>query len=120
MLEIGLAIIALNLPSVWGLISELPVESILRSVRSIISLSSNTSHSNSRSYAELGGPPKMRKGSIPTSLNIELVPRTQREGFNTLHGAEQSSQHTELDLENGIMVQKSVDLTETRVGPKPV
>ncbi|KAF4628542.1 hypothetical protein G7Y89_g9609 [Cudoniella acicularis] len=86
MLEIGFSIIAVNLPSLWSIISKVFPESIIRSVRRIISLrslQSNNSHSsrsggnNSRSCA--------RKNSTSTSQdNIELVAPEDTADFNTM------------------------------------
>ena len=54
MLEGGLALIAVNLPSIWGLFTKISPEAVLRSVRSAVSLGSRGSgdSKNSRSSHE--------------------------------------------------------------------
>ena len=47
-LETGLCLIAVNLPSLWFLFSKVKPESVLRSVRSMISLRSNRSAASSQ------------------------------------------------------------------------
>ena len=48
-LETGLCLVAVNLPSLWFLFSKIKPESVLRSVRSMISLGSNRSVASDKS-----------------------------------------------------------------------
>ena len=50
MLEAGMSLIAVNLPSLWFLFSKGVLESSLRSIRSVLSLRTSTSTSSKRSY----------------------------------------------------------------------
>jgi len=47
MLESGLALVAVNLPSTWSLVSKITPEAILRSLRSLISIPTTSPTSNS-------------------------------------------------------------------------
>ena len=77
MLETGLALIALNLPPSWSLISRLPVKSVIQSLCSLLSLRSRNSTrvdptqstaATDHTYVDMGD------GSSAASQNIELVP----------------------------------------------
>jgi hypothetical protein len=50
LLEVGMACIAVNLPSLWFLVSKVTPESVLRSIRSMISLASIRSGGSNKSY----------------------------------------------------------------------
>ena len=123
MLETGLAIVALNMPSIWGLRTHAPVETFLRSMRSLISLNSITSRREQNSYNNGKWSLRTHKDFSHIDQDIELVPDTKRGQFSicsaTTAGKWQngdwSYRHTESDLEIGIAVRKSVDLQESRI-----
>ena len=65
-LENGLSLIAVNLPSLWCLVNKVQLESVLRSVRSMLSLHSSksaTSIGRPRSHVRL---PSLSKQESPT------------------------------------------------------
>ncbi len=57
-LEAGLSLIAVNLPSLWFLRKNVSPESVLRSVRSMISLRSNRSATSSESKGDTQSQPE--------------------------------------------------------------
>lgn len=107
MLETGFTLIAVNLPSLWSIFSQFSPESIVRSVRSLISLGSTRNDasqggSNTRTYT--------RKNSSSTQ-DIELVAPEDTTEFSITVERQKSKDagHTyHNDLENGIHVQKTV------------
>ncbi|CAG8979098.1 hypothetical protein HYALB_00000229 [Hymenoscyphus albidus] len=109
MLETGFALIAVNLPSLWGLISQFSPESIIRSVRSLISLRSNlSSHHSTR--GGVGDPLSYtRKNSSSASQNIELVSPNDIADFSITAERARAQNHDH-DLESGIQVQQSVQI----------
>ena len=124
MLETGLALIALNLPSLWGLISHFSLKSILRSVGSLLSVRSHASGNNSRCYAGLEDPPHVGGSSKAASQNIELIPPGGRAKFTTAATRDLQSNgsidsyRAGTKLEQGINVQRSMKQTEMRVNSK--
>lgn len=83
MLETGLALIAVNLPSLWGLITQGSVRSTLRSLRSLLSINSHSPENASRQYVGLTEQSNPRKKPYPGSQSIELVPQKGRGEFET-------------------------------------
>ena len=82
-LEAGLSLLAVNLPSLWAYVNKASPESIIASIRSIItlhSLRSNGSSNRSRSHVRLpdrdtSGPPSiMRAGAHPMQRPVESHP----------------------------------------------
>lgn len=66
-LEAGLSLIAVNFPSLWWLFSKVTLEKVLRSLRSMILLTSGRSQSSSqRNPAHL---PKSQSYSLPPPLS---------------------------------------------------
>ncbi|CAG8955511.1 hypothetical protein HYFRA_00009463 [Hymenoscyphus fraxineus] len=107
MLETGFTLIAVNLPSLWSIISNFSPESIVRSVRSLISLRSmrsDGSHDGSSTR------PYPRKNSSSTQ-GIELVAPEDTADFSITVETQKSKDTAygyHNDLENGIHVQKTV------------
>ncbi|KAF4635034.1 hypothetical protein G7Y89_g3062 [Cudoniella acicularis] len=118
-LETGFAIFALNLPSIWPLLSKVSVESIVRSVRSIASLNSNSSRN--RSYGEINTAKSTKKDLSAANDDIELVPQRQGTQYKTMtegdwHSTEGSASQQDVEHEGGIYVKKSIEVT-SRSGP---
>jgi hypothetical protein len=114
-LETGLAIFALNLTSIWPLVSKVSVESIVNSVRSVVSLGSNNSGPRSRTYNEIDSTNK-RNQTAASRDDIELVPQIPNSKFEVTAGSDSRSSkvsHSQVDIdsEDGIRVQKSVNIT---------
>ena len=120
MLETGFSLIAVNLPSLWGMVSRASVDSILRSIRSLLSSHRQSSNATSRRFAGLGYDFSMRRSSNVGTQNVELVPQGGSAEFQTVATWEfeesdgMSNKRKETDLESGIRVQKSVGQRETR------
>lgn len=117
MLEIGFATIALNIPSIWVLIGNVSLESVVRSVRSVFSVSSGSaSHTAASNTA---APPTLRRTDKPTasgddSSTIELVPiDRQAEFYSTATGpaadVKQHRNESSADLEPGIRVERRIE-----------
>ena len=104
------------------MILRFPVESILRSIRSLVSLNSNTSNIDFRSYTELGTPVKMREGPTQSNPNVKLVPQKDHGRLSaraTAHwqDTEQFSQDTEWGHWTGTRVHETIDVIESRTSP---
>ena len=119
MLETGLALIAINLPSIWGLTSHISIDSVLRSVRSLLSVHSHESSASSRRYNGLDDDSYIHMNmDAAGSRNVELVPQVGSGKLSTsITGKVESeydkNHHTaRSDLENGIGVQWSMQQTE--------
>ena len=130
MLETGFSFIAINLPSLWGMVSRVSIESVIRSVRSLLSLNSQSSSSSSAN-----GPPRLGDNSSALfpgshSLNVELVhqggaqakfsTKVTRSNWVDLDDDDDDDDdvrdHTaRADLESGIRVQKSFSATRSKV-----
>ena len=83
MLETGLALIAINLPSMWGPTSHISIDSVLRFVRSLLSVHSRDSSGSSRHYNCIKNQSYRRKNSDTGSQNVELVPQVGLSQLNT-------------------------------------
>ena len=121
MLETGFSIIAINLPCLGWLISRVPVESALRTVRSLLTIRSRSSNASSRRYAGFEGRTAMHKPSFGSSHDLELVAQGLPAEVTTIvasseAGDEHMDYRTDGDLESGIRVKQSLDQTETRIG----
>lgn len=115
MLETGFTIIAVNLPSLWSLITQDYVGSITRSLREAVFFrsfqskrGSRSAGSNARSY--------VRESSFSGSQQIELVAPEGTTEFCTTVERHNRDLKTEYDarkgdLENGIYVQISLQVT---------
>lgn len=120
MLETGLALIAVNLPSIWGLISHTSVNSFLGSFKSLLSIRSKTSNPDSRQYVGLQNKRHRRKSSADTSQDIRLVPSAGNAHIDTSatrdleSGYEMKGIPKRIAPENGIDVQRSIVQVETR------
>lgn len=90
MLEGGLALIAVNLPSVWGLFTRISPEAVLRSVRSMVSIGSRSSGDSKKSRTSY----RQTKKSPLTSSHEDIVYKDGRE-----HGAEVYAMH-DIDMAN--------------------
>jgi len=107
MLETGFTLIAVNLPSLWSIVSKVSPESIVRSVRSILSLTSL------RSEGSQGGNnarPYTRKHSSSTQ-DIELVAPEDTADFSiTIERQKDKTNHQvyQQALDNGIYVHQTV------------
>lgn len=107
MLETGFTLIAVNLPSFWSIVSKVSAESIIRSVRSLVSLGSIRSEgsrcgTNPHSYE--------RKDSSSTQ-NLELVaPKDTGDVSATIERQKDTNLHQlyREDVELGIYVQKTL------------
>ena len=75
MLETGLAIIALKLPTIWGLITRTPIKSVLSKLRNMMSLTIRTSHNDRPAYNEISNLPKAWKGSKQDDRTTKLLPQ---------------------------------------------
>ena len=123
MLETGLAIIALNMPSIWGLRTHAPVETFLRSLRSLTSLHSLTSHREQRSYSDVNRSRRTRKEFNHLDQDIELAADSKRGQFSTCSATiagdwqdgSRSHRYPAFEPEMAIEVRKSVDLQEIRM-----
>lgn len=114
MLEGGLALIAVNLPSIWGLFTKISPEAVLRSVRSVVSLGSRGSGDSKNTRT----PYKQSKLSPSTSSHANIVYKDGKE-----HGAEAYAMH-DLDMANhnqqpplpeSIVVSNSITQTNSMV-----
>ena len=124
MIETGLALIAVNLPSIWGLVSHFSITSILDSLKGIISLRStkNTRNDISRRYAELDDD-KWRIHKSPSdhaSQITRLVSNAQIDTLATRDDLEsgyqaETANGSIIDKGNGIDVRRSIVQTETRI-----
>ena len=120
MLETGLALISLNLPPSWSLISRLSVKSVLQSIRRLLSLRSRIS---SRSDPALPFATKdhiyvnMEDGSSAASQNIELVPHAAIAEFDNKVECQRGvySQHTTANVEGFINAERRMEQTESRI-----
>ena len=118
MLETGLALIAINLPSIWGLTSRISIDSVLRSVRSLLSIHSHDSSGSSRRYNDLNDDSYIHMNSDAGSQKMELVPQVGSSELNTAITGKDKSEYDKdhhkarSDLENGIGVQWSMQQTE--------
>ena len=100
MLETGLALIAVNLPSLWGLISHLSPDSLLHSIRSLLSIRSHTSSIGGfHSFNKHTDNRYQRKGSDAASQHVELVASPNH--VNSAHMAKQDMQSRDHTLEDG-------------------
>ena len=120
MLETGLALIALNLPPSWSLISRLPVKSALQSLRSLLSLRSrSSSRSNPTQDTEMKDHTygNMGDGSSAASQKIELVPHAAVAEFDNRVESQRVvyPQRTTADLEGFISVERRMEQTESRL-----
>ena len=120
MLETGFSLIAINLPCLGWLISRVPVESALRTVRSLLTIRSRSSNASSHRYAGFEGRPVKHKASFGSSQDLGLVPqRLPAEVTTIVARSEAAEEHMEdrwdTDLESGIRVKKSLDQTEMRI-----
>ena len=119
LLETGLALIAINLPSIWGLTSHISIGSVLRSVRSLLSIHSHDSSGSSRRYNGRSDDSYLHMTSDTASQNVELVPQVGSSMLNTAITGKVKSEYDKghptarSDLENGIGVQWSMEQTET-------
>ena len=118
MLETGLALIAINLPAIWGLTSHISIDSVLRSVRSLLSVHSRDPSGSSRHHSGVKNHSYRRKNSNTSSQNVELVPQVGLSQLNTAVTRNVESPYKEeygkarSDLEGGINVQWSMQQTE--------
>ena len=123
MLETGLAIIALNMPSIWGLRSHAPVENFLRSLRGLTSLHSVTSYREQGQYNGSKWGSRARKEFSHIDQDTELIVNPKHGQFSSCsatapgssRNGNKSHQYPGTDLETGIAVRKSVDLQESRM-----
>ena len=120
MLETGLALIALNLPPSWSLISRFPIGSILQSLRSLLSVgSSGSRHSDFTTTTQTKDHTYRNrwKGSDANSQSIELVPHTALADFDNKVETEQAfyPSHVNGHVEGIIKVQRSMEQTESRL-----
>ena len=120
MLETGLALIALNLPPSWSLISQFPIGSILQSLRSLLSVgSSGSRHSDFTTTTQTKDHTYRNrwKGSDANSQSIELVPHTALADFDNKVETEQAfyPPHVNGHVEGTIKVQRSMEQTESRL-----
>lgn len=136
MLETGFSFIAINLPSLWGMVSRISIESVIRSVSSLLSLHSQPSYTSanvpSRRYAGLGDTffTRTRSSSVLSvshSPHVELVHQggapadinsTVTHSIQVGLGDYDNARYyaAEADPKLGIRVQKSLGPTETRLG----
>ena len=80
-LEIGICLLAVNLPSLWAYVTKISPEAVLNSIRSAVSLQSLGSNRSRRSEARIegaGGPYKQM------SPNAEAMPKKPTEYSNDL------------------------------------
>lgn len=124
MLETGLALIAINLPSIWGLTSHISIGSVLRSVRSLLSVHSHDSSGSSKRYNGLKDDSYNHRNSDAGSQSVELVPPVGSGKLNTAITSKVKSEHDKdhhkarYDLEDGISVQWSMQQTEMNLDSK--
>jgi len=116
MLETGFAIIAVNLPSLWSIIAKVSPISLIRSLRSFITLGSVGSEHGSR--GQFSGRTYHRKSSLASTSNqdISLVPQSGGDCTITIErqmGKEGSTRTYEQDLESGIHVKQSLKIETT-------
>lgn len=124
MIETGLALIAVNLPSIWGLVSHSSITSVLGSLKEILSPRSTKNPRNdiSRRYAGLDDDEwRIHKSpSDQTSQDIRLVNNAQidtlavRDDLESGYQAE-TANGSGRAKENGIDVRRSIMQTETRI-----
>ena len=109
-LECGLSLIAVNLPSLWYLLSKTTPENILRSVRSIISLRSE--HSAGHGSVQ---PSRFEKRSNSSSSHSHILATdTPYIETHALHDLDENGQG--VDLPNGkIHVTEHMSHTATHV-----
>ena len=119
MLETGLALIAVNLPSIWGLVSHSSVNAVLTSLRGLLFLDSKDSSGVSRRYTGLDNEWHTRKSSTETGQNIRLTPNSRNAQINTSAmrdlegGYELKNTDGRAATRDGIDVQWNVEQTET-------
>ena len=121
MLETGFSLIAINLPCLGWLISRVPVESALRTVRSLLTIRSQLSNASSHRYAGREGRAAMHKPSFGSSQDLGLVPQRLPAEVTTIVASSEAAEEYindrwDGDLESGILVKKSLDQTEMRIG----
>ena len=122
MLETGLALIAVNLPSIWGLVSHSSITSFLDSLKGLFALRSpkHTRDDISRRYVGLDDDEwRIRKSSSDqASQDIRLVENertdslTMRNDLESCYQSEPVNDHRRLN-EDGIEVRMSITQTET-------
>lgn len=121
-IESCLGLTAACLPLLYGLVRRTSLDSIVRSVRSVISLQSFRSNGSRGSGTRSGtqtknipdNGPYIRTGSASNSQTMELVPGDSEQSWKaSVEGKLNSTRTTEYteDLENGIRVQKFVEQT---------
>ena len=113
-LEAGLGLIAVNLPSIWGLLTKVSPEAVLRSVRSLVSLGSRHSGDSRASRT----PYKQSKSFPSNSSNAGIIYKDGKEfnnGAYAMHDVEYANQHPPPPLPEGIVVSNSVTQTDSAV-----
>ena len=114
MLEGGLALIAVNLPSIWGLFTRVSPEAVLRSVRSMVSLGSRGSGDSKNSRT----PYKQTKLSPLTSSRDNIIHKDGREhsaDAYTMHDIEMANYTHQPTLPESIVVSSNFTQTDTMV-----
>lgn len=94
LLEVGMACIAVNLPSMWFLISHVTPEAVLRSIRSVVSLQSLRSTKSRQSLKDK----TMRSSSYP--WGGQMASSTPSASESRLAPADPSETHIVYDLES--------------------
>lgn len=99
-LETGLSLIAVNLPSLWYLLTKVKPESILRSVRSMISLRSQRSATSSNKQGSHSPLSSLGKnGHVPSSSQSHFAhPEAQFTETYAMHDVEDEHRRPQLPL----------------------
>ena len=114
MLEAGLALIAVNLPSIWGLFTKVSPEAILRSVRSAVSIASRSSGDSKNSR------PSYKQNKVPpsTSSHENIVHKDGREfgaEAYAMHDIDNANHNQQQPLPESIVVSNSITQTNSMV-----
>lgn len=103
MLEGGLGLIAINLPSIWGLFTKISPDAVLRSVRSMVSLRSRSS----------GGSKTSTTPYKQTNLS-PLASSHSTEAY-AMHDIKTANHNHQPPLAESILVSSSITQTDTAV-----
>ncbi len=107
-LELGIMAVAINLPSIWVVFAKIGPESIIRSVRSAISLASIGSRRSGGSDGSRGQNTDAQKSATSISSSTPL-PGGQ---FSKLEDEEFDLESLQIDRSNRIRVQHDVIVTK--------
>lgn len=93
MLEAGVGLMAVNLPSLWAYVNKISPERVLASIRSVISLSSLRSTGTSRSHTGTTGHQQLDGESIASKSSRRDFLRAENVEAHAMHDVESQKNH---------------------------